>query len=50
MPKVSFKTRIKLSYDLLQRVSNDDFLTYRQVLKGLEIRHARREVSGIILY
>lgn len=36
MPKVSFKTCIKLIfYDLLQRVSYAEFLTYRQIFKGL---------------
>ena len=36
MPKVSFRTCIKLIfYDLLQRVSYAEFLTYRQIFKGL---------------
>lgn len=36
MPTVSFKTRIKLIYDLLQRVSNTGFLTYIQLLKSFK--------------
>lgn len=50
MPKVSFKTRIKLmTDDLLQRVSNADFLTYAGI-KKLLIRQTRREAPEIILY